>query len=92
MARPQAAAGHGTRWQAGGRLLGRRIVIGVGGDSRQAARSATPTPRDGDTLWQLALPANADQGRIRDAAQAWLQQRAGAWFGARLAHSCRSAA
>ena len=42
-------------------------------------------PRDGDTLW-LALPANADQGRIRDAAQAWLQQRAGAWFGARLAH------
>ncbi|AUT46125.1 M48 family metallopeptidase [Achromobacter sp. AONIH1] len=83
----QLAMAH-TRWQAGGELpyLGRRIVIGVGGDSRQAALSGdADAPRDGDTLW-LALPANADQGRIRDAAQAWLQQRAGAWFGARLAH------
>ena len=55
---------------------------------RQPPRRASgdaDAPRDGDTLW-LALPANADQGRIRDAAQAWLQQRAGAWFGARLAH------
>ena len=42
----QLAMAH-TRWQAGGELpyLGRRIVIGVGGDSRQAALRATPTPR-----------------------------------------------
>ncbi|WYX23970.1 SprT family zinc-dependent metalloprotease [Achromobacter xylosoxidans] len=83
----QLAMAH-TRWQAGGELpyLGRRIVLGVGGDSRQTRLSGdAEAPADGDTLW-LALPADADQGRIRDAAQAWLQQRAGAWFGARLAH------
>ncbi|RAP62308.1 hypothetical protein A6B37_16395 [Achromobacter sp. HZ01] len=83
----QLAMAH-TRWQPGGELpyLGKRIVIGVGGDSRQAYLSGdAEAPEDGDTLW-LALPSSADQGRIRDAAQAWLQQRAGAWFGARLAH------
>ncbi|ALX86770.1 hypothetical protein APT56_04685 [Achromobacter denitrificans] len=83
----QLAMAH-TRWQAGGELpyLGKRIVLGVGGDSRQTRLSGdAEAPADGDTLW-LALPADADQGRIRDAAQAWLQQRAGAWFGARLAH------
>ncbi|CAB3741328.1 hypothetical protein LMG3458_05826 [Achromobacter deleyi] len=83
----QLAMAH-TRWQAGGELpyLGKRIVLGVGGDSRQTFLSGNAdAPADGDTLW-LALPATADQGRIRDAAQAWLQQRAGAWFGARLAH------
>lgn len=87
-ARKQQLAMAHTRWQAGGELpyLGRRIVIGVGGDSRQARLSGdAEAPQDGDTLW-LALPSNADQSRIRDAAQAWLQQRAGAWFGARLAH------
>ncbi|MFJ3462247.1 M48 family metallopeptidase [Achromobacter spanius] len=87
-ARKQQLAMAHTRWQAGGELpyLGRRIVIGVGGDSRQANLSGdADAPQDGDTLW-LALPSNADQGRIRDAAQAWLQQRAGAWFGTRLAH------
>ncbi|EHK62979.1 M48 family metallopeptidase [Achromobacter arsenitoxydans] len=87
-ARKQQLAMAHTRWQAGGELpyLGRRIIIGVGGDSRQAWLSGdAEAPQDGDTLW-LALPSNADQGRIRDSAQAWLQQRAGAWFGARLAH------
>lgn len=87
-ARKQQLAMAHTRWQAGGELpyLGRRIVIGVGGDSRQAWLSGdAEAPADGDTLW-LALPSNADQSRIRDSAQAWLQQRAGAWFGARLAH------
>ncbi|MBO9355233.1 DUF45 domain-containing protein, partial [Bordetella petrii] len=77
-----------TRWQAGGELpyLGRRIVLGVGAEHRQARLSGdADAPLDGDTLW-LALPADADQSRIRDAAQAWLQQRAGAVFGARLAH------
>ncbi|MBV7481467.1 M48 family metallopeptidase [Bordetella sp. BOR01] len=77
-----------TRWQAGGELpyLGKRIVLGVGADHRQARLSGdADAPNDGDTLW-LALPTDADQSRIRDAAQAWLQQRAGALFGARLAH------
>ncbi|MDQ6213082.1 M48 family metallopeptidase [Achromobacter insolitus] len=87
-ARKQQLAMAHTRWQAGGELpyLGKRIVIGVGGDSRQARLSGdADAPQDGDTLW-LALPSSADQSRIRDSAQAWLQQRAGAWFGARLAH------
>ncbi|MDM9559973.1 MULTISPECIES: M48 family metallopeptidase [Bordetella] len=87
-ARKEQLAMSQTRWQAGGELpyLGRRIVLGMGADRRQAFLSGdADAPNDGDTLW-LALPADADQARIRDAAQAWLQQRAGAWFGARLAH------
>ncbi|GAB1577740.1 M48 family metallopeptidase [Bordetella petrii] len=87
-ARKEQLAMSRTRWQPGGELpyLGRRIVLGMGADRRQAFLSGdADAPNDGDTLW-LALPADADQARIRDAAQAWLQQRAGAWFGARLAH------
>lgn len=41
------------------------------------------SPQDGDTLW-LALPDNADSGRVSDAADAWLQQQAIWWFGQRL--------
>ena len=88
MARPQAAAGHGAR---AGRPAASCLIWAGASSSAWAATAArlrsgdADAPRDGDTLW-LALPANADQGRIRDAAQAWLQQRAGAWFGARLAH------
>lgn len=83
----QLAIAH-TRWQAGGELpyLGKRIVLALGADQRQAYLSGdADAPEDGATLW-LALPAHADAARVRDAAQAWLQQRAGAWFGARLAH------
>lgn len=77
-----------TRWQAGGELpyLGKRIVLQLGSGERNASLSGdADAPNDGDELW-LALPANAEQPRIRDAAQAWLQQRAGLWFGARLGH------
>lgn len=77
-----------TRWQAGGELpyLGRRIVIGLAADGRQAQLDGdADQPADGATLW-LPLPATADSVRIRDAAQAWLQQRAGVLFGQRLAH------
>ncbi|AUL48285.1 hypothetical protein BBB39_16900 [Bordetella trematum] len=77
-----------TRWQAGGELpyLGRRIVIGLAADGRQAQLDGdADQPADGATLW-LPLPATADSARIRDAAQAWLQQRAGVLFGQRLAH------
>ncbi|WP_019936694.1 M48 family metallopeptidase [Bordetella sp. FB-8] len=78
----------GTRWIDGGELpyLGRRIVLGLAADRRQAFFSGTgQDPRDGDTLW-LPLAPSADQARVRDAAQAWLQQRAGDHFGARLAY------
>ena len=85
--REQLALTH-TRWQAGGDLpyLGKRIVLGLASDRRQTFLSGDPqAPQDGDTLW-LPLPADADQARVRDTAQAWLQQRAGDWFGARLGH------
>ena len=87
-ARKEQLALSQTRWQAGGELpyLGKRIILGLGAEHRQARFSGeVDTPSDGDTLW-LALPATADASRIRDAAQAWLQQRAGTLFGARLAH------
>ncbi|OZI69168.1 M48 family metallopeptidase [Bordetella genomosp. 1] len=77
-----------TRWQAGGELpyLGKRIRLGLAADRRQAHfEGDADAPADGATLW-LPLPAEAEGSRIRDAAQAWLQQRAGSWFGARLAH------
>ena len=85
--RQQLAMSH-TRWQDGGELpyLGRRIVLRLAADRRQAALDGdAAAPHDGAMLW-LPLPAEADQTRVRDAAQAWLQQRAGDWFGARLGH------
>ena len=87
-ARKEQLAMGQTRWQAGGELpyLGKRIVLALSAEHRQATISGdADAPHDGATLW-LPLPANADQSRVRDAAQAWLQQRAGAVFGSRLAH------
>jgi predicted metal-dependent hydrolase len=78
----------GTRWVDGGELpyLGKRIVLGLAADRRQAFFSGVAQePQDGDTLW-LPLPPSADAARVRDAAQAWLQQRASDRFGARLAY------
>jgi predicted metal-dependent hydrolase len=85
--REQLALAH-TRWHAGGELpyLGKRIVLSPGSRERHTAlRGDADAPQDGDALW-LALPTNAEAGRVRDAAQAWLQQRATVWFGARLAY------
>lgn len=87
-ARKEQLAMTHTRWRAGGELpyLGKRIVLALAPDRRQAALSGDANaPQDGDTLW-LPLPADADQARVRDATQAWLQQRASDHFGARLAH------
>lgn len=87
-ARKQQLAMTDTRWQDGGELpyLGKRIVLRLAADRRQASLDGeTSAPHDGAELW-LPLPADADQSRVRDAAQAWLQQRAGDWFGARLGH------
>jgi len=74
-----------TDWHAGGELayLGQRIRLGLPAERTWFAGDAD-APSACDTLW-LALPENAESARIRDAAQAWLQQRAHAWFGARLA-------
>lgn len=77
-----------TRWQSGGELpyLGKRIVLNLSAEHRQTSFSGdVDAPNDGDALC-LALPADTDGARVRDAAQAWLQQRAGTLFGARLAH------
>ncbi|AHV93558.1 M48 family metallopeptidase [Bordetella holmesii] len=87
-ARREQLAMSQTRWQAGGELpyLGKRIIIGLAADGRQAHLDGdAANPLDGATLW-LPLPATADASRIRGAAQAWLQQRAGILFGERLAH------
>lgn len=77
-----------TQWRPGGELpyLGRRIRLDLSAERRRTAYSGdADAPGDGDMLW-LPLPADADASRIRDTAQAWLQQRARAWFGARLEH------
>jgi len=85
--RARLALAH-THWRAGGELpyLGRRITLGLDARQRHSRFAGqVHTPCDGDTLW-LALPTEADPARIRDAAQAWLQQRAKICFGARLQH------
>ena len=87
-ARKEKLALTGTRWIAGGELpyLGRRIVLELAAEHRQAFFVGNAQePQDGDRL-ALPLPPGADQARVRDAAQAWLQQRAGDRFGERLAH------
>jgi predicted metal-dependent hydrolase len=81
-----------TRWQAGGELpyLGKRIELALGAPGRQAFIEGNPdAPEDGAKLW-LALPTDADNARVRDAAQAWLQGRAREWIGGRLAHFLQS--
>jgi predicted metal-dependent hydrolase len=87
-ARRQRLAMAQTRWQAGGELpyLGKRIVLNLSPQTRQASFTGdVESPQDGDAL-MLPLPPDAEDARIRDAAQAWLQQRAGTVFGTRLAH------
>lgn len=86
-ARQQKLALTQTRWQPGGELpyLGKRIVLSLGADNRASMlEGQADAPCDGDIL-RLALPADADSARVRDAAQAWLQGQARAVFGARLA-------
>lgn len=81
-----------TRWQAGGELpyLGKRITLLLESDSRASQLDGdADDPAEGDVL-RLALPANADTARVRDATQSWLQGRAKIIFGARLAHFLQS--
>ena len=77
-----------TQWRCGGTLpyLGKRVVLRLGSGQRQTSLLGdADAPCDGDALC-LALPGDADAARVRDAAQAWLQQRATIQFGARLAY------
>jgi predicted metal-dependent hydrolase len=77
-----------TAWQDGGNLpyLGRRILLSLDGSQLSVGFQGLPfAPADGDVL-RLALPAQADQNRVRDAVHVWLQQQARAWFGQRLDH------
>jgi predicted metal-dependent hydrolase len=77
-----------TRWQAGGHLpyLGKRIVLQLGSDTQVThLQGQMNDPAEGNQLL-LALPADADTARVRDAAQAWLQGRARTIFGTRLTH------
>jgi len=75
-----------TDWRAGGELayLGQRIRLGLPAEQTHFSGDEN-APAPADTLW-LALPEDAEPARIRDATQAWLQQRAHAWFDARLAY------
>ncbi len=76
----RGAALHSARidWRDGGTLpfLGRVLTLRL---------AATATARHDDEL-RLALPADSDSARLRDAAQAWMQNEAGALFAARCAH------
>jgi len=76
------------QWGPGGTLayMGARITLALdGARSTPAFSGETFAPSDGDLL-TLPLPSDADPGRVRDSAQAWLQQQAHAWFGQRLRH------
>lgn len=91
--RQQNLAIAATNWRSGGKLpyLGCRITLRCGAapaNSRQSAawfEGDPDQPEADQTLW-LALPEDVDRARVRDLAQAWLQQRATSWFSHRLAH------
>jgi predicted metal-dependent hydrolase len=60
-------------------LLGRRITLRLCSDAREARF------QDGSAELQLALPPQAAEAQVRDAAQAWLKGEARRVFGERLA-------
>ena len=77
-----------SNWCDGGAIpyLGQRIKLKLDAECRRPVFSGDiNAPLTDDTL-SLPLPVDAESGRIRDTAQAWLQQRAKAWFGVRLEH------
>jgi len=82
-----------TRWQSGGELpyLGCTIVLRVGVPGSHIPHGSPhfegdhSAPEQGQSLW-LPLPSDADNSRIREMAQAWLQGRARSWFDDRLNH------
>ena len=77
-----------TQWREGGRVpyMGQPIVLrlGHGGHGHQFDGDAM-APQAGQNLC-LALPADADQTRVRDTVHTWLQSMARLWFDRRLRH------
>ncbi len=87
-ARQQHLATADTLWQHGGAVpyLGTHITLYLDGGLKTAQFNGEPFgPGPGDLLC-LALPADADRVRVRDAVHAWLQHQAAAWFERRLSH------
>ena len=86
--RKEQTATADTAWQHEGTIpyFGVRIRLILGEQSERTSFAGEPfAPREGDRLL-LALPAQADHNRVRDAVHAWLQHQAQAWFGPRLQH------
>jgi predicted metal-dependent hydrolase len=91
--RHQKLALAASNWRAGGTLpyLGCRLVLRCGNAPEQPNPATVwfegdpDAPQVNQALW-LPLPEDVDSARLRDLSQAWLQQRAKAWFGKRLAH------
>lgn len=86
--RQQQLAMAETQWCDGGRVpyLGQPIVLTLGNSGHghifEGERFA---PQAGQAL-RLALPADAEQGRVRDTVHTWLQAMARLWFEQRLQH------
>lgn len=85
--RQRRVAAQRTQWQDGGSLpyLGHSVTLRLDGAGHTRFSGNVNAPAHDDTLW-LALPADADEQRIRDTVQAWLQQRAHDIMGQRLQH------
>lgn len=73
--------GHGAELS----FLGRKRVLCLAGHATPAALSGGEVP-DGPEPLRLQLPPGASVAQVREAAEAWLQQQARAWFIGRLDH------
>jgi predicted metal-dependent hydrolase len=77
-----------SQWRPGGRIpyLGIMIELRLDG-SREARFEGDPRSPQAGSLLFLPLPDGADDGRIQERAQAWLQEQARRDFDVRLQHS-----
>ena len=89
--RRQKMASDDQNWQFGGLIpyLGRRIELCGGQHADEPRRGVVwfdgdpDQPASGQKLW-LPLPLQAQQPRVREMAQGWLQHQARRWFERRL--------
>jgi len=75
-----------VRWEQGGVLdwLGQELQLHLDGPPRRAA--VCQALDGGGHALHLPVPASAAPEQVRACVQAWMQQQARAWFGARLQH------